>query len=286
VPVTETYYETEYRTETYTTTEYVAVNTKGGVVDLTPNKQWREILKDRTSILSPFTSYYGYNISTIQHSKQNIKIVYSYTGLLIPVSNFLPNGTGIVNGTALYIHNLTGIGQITLPTNFKFGKQGQWTNIDLEDIGLTGTYYNYIPTTQEQKWLEGYYSKVGTPDTPKLLLTPTTGQFTFYEDPNYIPRRNGLTTLGVALLGEIHKYNCSIVVDAQGVEDFAIITQTMKSDISSPLSTSIEIQSVQLIQLAIEEKTVTRERQVPYQVEKQRTVMQTKKVPFWEAIFH
>ena len=39
-----------------------------------------------------------------------------------------------------------------------------------------------------------------------------------------------------------------------------------------------------------ERKMVTRERQVPYQVpvqvEKQRTIMQIKKVPFWEAIFH
>lgn len=31
---------------------------------------------------------------------------------------------------------------------------------------------------------------------------------------------------------------------------------------------------------------ITKYRQIPHQVEKQRTVMQTKKVPFWEAIFH
>jgi len=40
----------------------------------------------------------------------------------------------------------------------------------------------------------------------------------------------------------------------------------------------------------VEEKTVTKERQVPYQVpyeiEKQGTVMQTKRVPFWESIFN
>jgi hypothetical protein len=35
-----------------------------------------------------------------------------------------------------------------------------------------------------------------------------------------------------------------------------------------------------------EKKLVTKEEQVPYQVEKQRTVMKTIKVPFWEAIFH
>jgi len=31
---------------------------------------------------------------------------------------------------------------------------------------------------------------------------------------------------------------------------------------------------------------VTEQREVPYQVEKQRTIMQTKKVPFWEAFSH
>jgi len=35
----------------------------------------------------------------------------------------------------------------------------------------------------------------------------------------------------------------------------------------------------------IEEKTVTKERQVPYQAEKQRTVIQTREVPVWGVIF-
>jgi hypothetical protein len=41
------------------------------------------------------------------------------------------------------------------------------------------------------------------------------------------------------------------------------------------------IEKVQLIW----SEEVTKERQVPYQVEKQRTVMTTEKVPFWGAIF-
>lgn len=51
------------------------------------------------------------------------------------------------------------------------------------------------------------------------------------------------------------------------------------------------ISSVALVWLddIIEQRAVTKERQVPYdvpvQVEKQRSVMQAEKVPFWEAIF-
>ena len=48
---------------------------------------------------------------------------------------------------------------------------------------------------------------------------------------------------------------------------------------ASPVSPVIE--RVQLIWF----DEVTKERQVPYQVEKQRTVIQTEKVPFWEVLF-
>ena len=74
-----------------------------------------------------------------------------------------------------------------------------------------------------------------------------------------------------------------IIFDTKGVKEFAI------------LSNSLNKQAVQSVKLVwsddtIEKRTVTKERQVPYevpvQVEKQRTVMQSKKVPFWEAIFH
>ena len=55
----------------------------------------------------------------------------------------------------------------------------------------------------------------------------------------------------------------------------------------------LEINATQSIQIdyvwdSVEIRTgpVTRTRPVPYEVEKQRTVIQIKKVPFWEAIFH
>lgn len=47
------------------------------------------------------------------------------------------------------------------------------------------------------------------------------------------------------------------------------------------------IESIRIVWVdeVLETKTVAKERQVPYEVEKQRTVTQIKKVPFWEAVF-
>ena len=69
-----------------------------------------------------------------------------------------------------------------------------------------------------------------------------------------------------------------ITFDATGVTDFAIFANTWNL---------YAIRSVELIWSddTVEQKTVTKERQVPVQVEKQRTVMPTKKMPIWEAVF-
>ena len=233
VPVTETYYETEYRTETYTTTEFVATGVKAQSINLTPIVKWSEGLESRSSISQSQTSYYGYNIDTTKYPQCNIQIFFSYTGLE-------PNQSRIIE--ALKIYNLTGVGQITLPTNFTFGEKGEWELVELKNLM---SFYQYTPTLQEQQWLKEFKSRIGVP-------LPEQSTFKF---------------------------------DATGIKEFAIITQTMKSITPSPFSTSIEIQSVKLTQPATVEKTVTRERGVPYEVEKQRTTMQTKKVPFWEAIF-
>ena len=64
-----------------------------------------------------------------------------------------------------------------------------------------------------------------------------------------------------------------IVFDVTGVEEFAVITCT-------PMIMGPVIEKVQLIWF----KEVTKERQVPYQSEKQRTVIEIKKIPFWEAM--
>jgi len=71
-----------------------------------------------------------------------------------------------------------------------------------------------------------------------------------------------------------------IIFDANGIKEFCIIANTW---VGSPIS------GVQLLWAddVIEKKTITENRQIPYQVavqvEKQRTVTKTEKMPFWEA---
>ena len=94
------------------------------------------------------------------------------------------------------------------------------------------------------------------------------------------------TTLSTArLLGEVYLGSGTgnqIVFDANGVMEFGILATTWDA---------YAIRSVKLVWTdeVIGPKTVTGERQVPYQVpyqvEKQRTVYKSETVPFWDAIF-
>lgn len=107
-------------------------------------------------------------------------------------------------------------------------------------------------TPKEQQWLDDLNAIVTNPERALVdsivIDTGTTGELTF---------------------------------DAKGVSEFAILFCTHHAN---------PIQNVQMVWSddIIEQRTVTKERQVPYQVpvqvEKQRTVMETKKVAFWEAI--
>ncbi|MBN2463568.1 MAG: hypothetical protein JXB43_08250 [Dehalococcoidia bacterium] len=263
VPVTETYYDTEYkteyRTETYTETEDIIVEEKEGITSLTPGVKWQGHLYGswymmKAPVLStgalPVVRYYGYDISADRHSKSHVKITYSYAGL-IPADTYL------------HVHDLNDVGQVFLPTNFEFGKSGQyeWTGSALE-----WDHYNYVQTAQELEWLESYHSIVGEPDKPERILA------------SYEPGKNKY---------ESECEDCSVEFDAQGVKEFAIITRTESMGL---FKTTIKISSVQLIwtDVITEKRTVTKERQVPcqvpYQVEKQRTVTKTKKMPIWEAM--
>jgi hypothetical protein len=93
-------------------------------------------------------------------------------------------------------------------------------------------------------------------------------------------------TLSTArLLGEVYLGSGTgnqIVFDANGIREFGILATTWDA---------YAIRSVRLVWTdeVIGPKTVTGERQVPYQVsyqvEKQRTVYKSETVPFWDAIF-
>ncbi len=81
----------------------------------------------------------------------------------------------------------------------------------------------------------------------------------------------------------------AFTVDITGVTELALIISSYQA-VGSSLERWVEVDT-QLVwtDKVTETKTVTKERQVPYevpyQVEKQRVVTKTKKVPFWELIF-
>ncbi|MCJ7516208.1 MAG: hypothetical protein MUO89_09665 [Dehalococcoidia bacterium] len=109
----------------------------------------------------------------------------------------------------------------------------------------------------------------------------------YWMQPSEINWLNNLNAvLGSArLLGEVQLGSgggSQILFDANGVREFGILATTWNA---------YAIKSVKLLWTdeVTGTKTVTGERQVPYQVpyqvEKQRTVYQTETVPFWDAIF-
>lgn len=192
VPVTETYYETESRTESYTTIEDVGVNTEEEVINLTPITKWENsytVTKQGFGI--GLTYYSGYRIN--QNTSKPCKVIIR------------------VNLAAGYIsvYNLTGMGQIV----------DNWDSL---------SSLNALAKNSERV----LYSKNIT--EPEINF------------------------------------------DATGINEFAIVANTLSKYV---------ISTVQLVypSQTVTKQTVTKERQVPYQVEKQRVVMQTKKVPFWEA---
>jgi hypothetical protein len=107
----------------------------------------------------------------------------------------------------------------------------------------------------------------------------------FFYQPSEIEWLNNLNTVlsTAPLLGQVQLGSgapSQIVFDAGGITEFGIFATTWDAH---------AILSVKLVWTdeVIETKTVTEERQVPYQVpyqvEKQRTVYKTETVPFWKA---
>jgi hypothetical protein len=255
VAVTETYYETEYK-----------VDKEEGIIDLAPSIKWQANLygdsvtsdaQGKCTGDTPVISYYGYEIDTSQYSKSNIKVFFSFTG----------NATLSGLFTYLYVHDLTGLGQIILPTNFEFGKSLEYKVENLGDRKLA----LYTPTLEEQEWLKNYHSIVGMgnvelctlPEEALHLLasfSPSklhseTWQDMCSIDSAYTPNSGGLTDLGVSLFGYVYKYNCSITCDTSKVKEFAIITRTLASyspalctgSVAPAFCSTIEVSGVQLL---------------------------------------
>jgi hypothetical protein len=188
VPVTETYYETEYRTETYTEVEKVAVDTKERLINLTPVKE--------------------YTVGGVTYSS---------------------GGYGIGTLYARYYE--------IAPYSCRQGKV-------VIQVSTAGGYIEVYDTT----------------------------------NPIYVLNLVNTTTMVRETLYSHSMSEPEISFDVKDIEKFIILANTLNKN---------AIKSVNLVcpTQITEEKTVTKERQVSYQVEKQRTVMQTQKLPFWEAIF-
>ncbi|MBM3120011.1 MAG: hypothetical protein FJ006_10795 [Chloroflexi bacterium] len=282
VPVIETYYQTEYRTEKYTELTDVVVDRKEGMTIPQPTvKWWSHLYGDRYVVdtttgssvrVFPTISYYGYDMSKHQHSENHIEIRYSYSGMRV----------GFPFSWHLRAFDLTDVGQIFLPTDFELGQSGQYEKT--KSIHGAFDLYEYKPTQQETAWLGTFHSAVGEPDDSAVAQVSWTIPAILLSSAFTKSDGNELTTLGRAIFGVPVKENRSITLDAQGIREFAIIAQTLSS--AGVFSSAIELQSVHLVwsDVVSEKRPVTKERQVPVQVEKQRTVMQTKKVPFWEAV--
>lgn len=248
VPVTETYYETEYttdnRTETYTTTEDVVVKTIEGSNILSPKSQWRTnwiYIGDQN--IGYFTDYYGYDISTQEHTFSRIEISL--------------NANPQLNKGQIEVVNLTdACSDKNIPNaGWIFGKEP-----------TQASTAPFIPIEGCQ-FLAPH--SIGNGGDPKTWIIG------FNALINEQGRFLGMFTIGF-------NKGDSILCGTKGVKEFAIL---------SCVNPELRPPDVKLIWSddIIEKRIVTKERQVSYQiplqVEKQRTVMQTKKVPFWEAIF-
>lgn len=243
LPVTETYYETEYRGETRYEIQDVVIGQKCGDDSINSILEWyapnltmasRDIVG---SIACDQVWYFGCEIP--HHDITHIKVTFS--------KSLSPNFWGHYSANA---YDLGEGGQIASPP------AGQWV-IESEKPG----YYQWgdLPWSHSlQDWIGMFNSRlVSARNLGKWEATA----FSMDKGPTKAPN--------------------TLEFDANGVTNLAIIA----------CGADFEWQPVQVVQLiwcdnVTEKRSVAKEEQVPYQIEKQRTIMQTKKVPFWEAIFH
>jgi hypothetical protein len=140
------------------------------------------------------------------------------------------------------------------------------------------------PGAQQQKGLVRVYDLTGIGQIPPRP-TPFKDWYTglYPEELDWLNKFNYLLSTA-RLLGEVRTgvgMDDYIVFDADGITEFGIFATTWHI---------YPISSVRLIWVdeVIGKTTVTKERQVPYQVpyqvEKQRTVTKIQKVPVWEVI--
>jgi len=267
--VTETYYDTEYRTEykteTYTDTELVVTTTSGEDM-LAPKVVWNEpelhIETEDPWTASSFPPgdhymygniwYLGYELP--QHTTSHVELTTRE-----PLLKVFAYDVSEVGHTTRYHGRFPTYTRLYNPMDW-------WKGQEEPDRSPVYESWNLPPLQVEQaeKWLTSFNSK--------LKAARYLGDGIDYSGPP----GSFLSSIGQT---RILKY------DTTGVNQLAIIPAGARSSSLEPIETLRFLWSNE----ATEDQIVTSERQVPYQVpyqvEKQRTVTETRQVPFWEAIF-
>jgi hypothetical protein len=136
------------------------------------------------------------------------------------------------------------------------------------------------PGAQQQKGLVRVYDLTGIGQIPPRPTPFKDWYMGLYpEELNWLNKFNYMLSRA-RLLGELRTgvgMDDYIIFDADGIMEFGIFATTWNA---------YSISSVRLtwVDEVIGKTTVTKKREVPYQVEKQRTVTKTQKVPVWEVI--
>ncbi len=245
VPVTETYYETEYKTE-YKTETYAT--TEDVVV---------KTVED-SNLLSPKSKWRTTWVYLIGSEAKNTY----YYGYDISMQE----------------HSRSQV-QVSFTLQPQMHK-GIIYAIDLtgacydQSIPFSGLLFGKEPTTGMGP------GQIFVPNEGCQVISPQeVGDIRVWIDGFSALARNPARILGTLSVDK-RTTDDSSTFDAKGIKEFAIVIG-IEPELRPPtvkLTWSDDI---------IEQKAVAKERQVPYevpvQVEKQRTVMQTKKIPFWEV---
>jgi hypothetical protein len=251
VPVSETYYETEYKTQ---------VDKKENVIILKPKAEWWVPRPADICLLQQLnnTYYYGYEINIPEGSSGQVKI----TTMKEPQSE-IPMAAIDLYWYVLVV-DLTGIVQLP-PLDPKYGALPKKINT----LITSSEYHPYLTDKQLKEVLFNTLNESSTlipntsPSDPvaeeSMRLTCLLSTFEGFQKSERL----------LAYSEYPPKFEKEFTFDVKGVEEFGIII----------LATSTVTPSVELTY--IDETS----HQVPYQVEKQRTIRQTKKVPFWDVIF-
>lgn len=303
MPVTETYYETEYRTETYT-------DIVNGEDELIPENHWycENLVISEQSTASENSSLpsLGKSTTSIDFSKIMQSLTFTgtrsfaevwYLGYKLPQHS---SSKVVIQTWEKEIREAETPTLFAPPLSpYNDGKNEMVSAYDVTSIG-------HIAKPPFDKPLYVVYYDVHYPwekSAPRLNVYPYEEQ-QFNEWLNRVnvqlktshldtqfdcsKRENIAGYIGRCLETPKETYE----FDTTGVENLAIIIAGREyrgkgEDFTSILREPLlgdpwPIKSIRLIWA----DEIPKQHQVPYQVEKQRTVMQTQKAPFWEAIFH